>query len=64
MDPVLADALFLYTHPSWSPSDLESGDQDLVDLLDALQHEQAVIANEQHQKVGREQWAARNRTRR
>lgn len=35
-DPALRTALFLRSHPAWTPDDLERADPDLIDLLRAL----------------------------
>ena len=35
-DPVMADALWLYAHPAWSQRDLDETDQDILDLMAAI----------------------------
>jgi hypothetical protein len=62
-DHRLGDAFFLSAHPSWSQHDLDTAEQDIVDYLSAIQHEQARHSQQERLQSQREQWAARNRVR-
>lgn len=59
----MADALFLHSHPSWSQRDLDTADQDLIDLLGAIQYEAAKASQKQSLQAAREGRAASARAR-
>ena len=50
-DPKMSDAIFLHQHPTWSAADLDATDQDLIDILSALDAEGAKIARRQQAKA-------------
>jgi hypothetical protein len=62
-DQTMADALFLHTHPEWSQRDLDEADQDIVDLLSAIQYEGARRSSENGLQAAREQMNASHRAR-
>ena len=62
-DHTLSDALFLTAHPTWSQRDLDEADQDIVDLLSAIQHESAEHAQQVSYQAQRESAAASHRAR-
>ena len=62
-DHTLLDALFLTAHPTWSQRDLDEADQDIVDLLSAIQHESAQHSRQQDQQARMEAAAASHRAR-
>jgi hypothetical protein len=45
-DFTMSDAIFLSLRPSWSQTDLDSADQDIVDLLSAIDYERSVQSQE------------------
>jgi hypothetical protein len=45
-DFTMSDAIFLSLRPSWSQADLDSADQDIVDLLSAIDYERSVQSQE------------------
>lgn len=59
----MSDALFLAAHPAWSHRDLLEADQDIVELLSAIQYEGALHAKREAQKRDREANAAAHRSR-
>jgi hypothetical protein len=42
----MSDAIFLSLRPSWSQADLDSADQDIVDLLSAIDYERSIQSQE------------------
>ncbi len=59
----MQDALFLHTHKSWSPSELADADQDLLDILDAIQFEGAQAATKANALAESKARAAARRSR-
>jgi len=59
----MSDALFLAAHPSWSHRDLMEADQDIIDLLAAIQYEGAMHSQREAQQHEREAAAANHRAR-
>lgn len=57
-DPTLTKAIFLRKHPGWSPDDYDNADQDLIDLMFAIDNEAARRSNERALQAHREQEAA------
>lgn len=55
--------MFLAAHPSWSQHDLDTADQDIVDRLQLISHEQAVHTKREADRAERERKAAMQRAR-
>jgi len=56
----MLDAIFLSQHPSWTPVDLADADQDILDILSAMDAESAKISRREAAKADA---AARRRSR-
>ena len=54
----LADAMTLSEHPAWSQRDLDEMDQDVLDHLDLIRHEQAAEKQRAEQLAEHERRAA------
>ena len=52
------DAMILSEHPTWSQRDLDETDQDILDHLDLIRHEQASQARREQQMAEHQARAA------
>jgi hypothetical protein len=62
-DHLFAKALFLRSHPGWSPADYDSAEQDVIDIIDALDLAAAQRTREANLQQQREAAAAAHRAR-
>jgi hypothetical protein len=47
----MLDAIFLSQHPTWTPTDLDAADQDIIDILSAMDAESAKISRREAAKA-------------
>lgn len=57
-DPLVAKAIFLRKHPGWNSDDYDAAEQDLIDIMQALDNESARRSNERALQAHREAEAA------
>lgn len=55
--------MYLSEHPAWSQRDLDRTEQDVLDHMELIRHEQAAKANREQQMAQHQQRAAEARKR-